>query len=86
VNTSQMMGGALGLAVLASLAASRTSSLEAAGREAAAALNGGYHLAFAIGTAFALAAVGLTLALIRAGVPAAMGHGEPAEAAAEPAR
>jgi EmrB/QacA subfamily drug resistance transporter len=86
VNTSQMMGGALGLAVLASLAASRTSSLEAAGRDAAAALNGGYHLAFAIGTAFALAAVGLTLALIRAGVPAAMGHGEPAEAAAEPAR
>ena len=43
VNTSFMMGGALGLAVLASLAASRTDSLLASGDSALAALNGGYH-------------------------------------------
>src|SRR5207302_2204258 len=54
VNTSFMMGGALGLAVLASLAASRTSSLEAAGEGHLAALAGGYHAAFLGGAIFAL--------------------------------
>src|SRR5205085_4181992 len=48
VNTSFMMGGALGLAVLASIAASRTQSLAASGQGATAALNGGYHLAFLV--------------------------------------
>ena len=43
VNTAFMMGGALGLAVLASLAASRTDSLRAAGHGPLAALVGGYH-------------------------------------------
>ena len=43
VNTAFMMGGALGLAVLASLAASRTDSLLAVGDGQLAALNGGYH-------------------------------------------
>lgn len=46
VNTSFMMGGALGLAVLASLAAARTSGLLEEGTEAILALNGGYHAAF----------------------------------------
>jgi predicted MFS family arabinose efflux permease len=49
VNTSFMMGGALGLALLASLADARTAALQSSGAEAAAALNGGYHLAFLIG-------------------------------------
>lgn len=53
VNTSFMMGGALGLAVLASVAAARTSALEAAGTAGAAALNGGYQMAFAFGAVFA---------------------------------
>ena len=58
VNTAFMMGGALGLAVLASLAAARSDSLTAAGAAAPAALTGGYHLAFAVGAVFAaLAAV-----------------------------
>src|SRR5207244_9912572 len=48
VNTSFMMGGALGLAVLASVAASRTDSLRGAGKAPAAALNGGYHVAFLV--------------------------------------
>ncbi|VVB99762.1 Putative multidrug resistance protein MdtD [uncultured archaeon] len=58
VNTSFMMGGALGLAVLASLAAASTGALLASGLGQAAALNGGYHSAFLAGAAFAaLAAV-----------------------------
>jgi hypothetical protein len=53
VNTSFMMGGALGLAVLASIAAARTAGVQDGGGEDAAALNAGYQLAFAIGAAFA---------------------------------
>jgi len=56
VNTSFMMGGALGLAVLASLAASRTATLSASGDDPLEALTGGYHAAFALGAVFALAA------------------------------
>src|SRR5688572_15539771 len=60
VNTSFMMGGALGLAVLASLAAARTASLAADGTPAMDALNGGYQAAFLVGAVFAglAAAVG----------------------------
>ncbi len=56
VNTSFMMGGALGLSILASLAASRTAGLVASGTEQVAALNGGYHAAFVAGAASAIAA------------------------------
>ena len=49
VNTSFMMGGALGLAVLASLAAARTDSLLRRRERSAAALTGGYHAAFVVG-------------------------------------
>src|SRR5439155_13752940 len=49
VNTAFMMGGALGLAVLASLAASRTDSLRASGHGQLASLVGGYHIAFLVG-------------------------------------
>jgi hypothetical protein len=49
VNTSFMMGGALGLAALASLADARTAALREAGVEAVTALNGGYQLAFLLG-------------------------------------
>ena len=59
VNTSFMRGGAGGLAVLARLAAARTGGLLAAGAAQAAALTGGYHLAFAVGALFALMAAGL---------------------------
>jgi MFS family permease len=65
VNTSFMMGGALGLAVLASLAASRTDSLLAAGDGALVALNGGYRVAFLVGALFALAAAALGALLLR---------------------
>src|SRR5256886_1714299 len=71
VNTAFMMGGALGLAVLASIAASRTSSLDAAGRGPLAALVGGYHIAFVVGAVFAAAAAALGAVLLRAGQPSA---------------
>ena len=54
-----MMGGALGLAVLASLAASRSDTLEAAGDSALDALNGGYHAAFLVGALFAASAAAI---------------------------
>ena len=64
VNTSFMMGGALGLAVLVSLADARTNALEVAGADAVVALNGGYQFAFllaALITAAAALLSGLTL-------------------------
>jgi EmrB/QacA subfamily drug resistance transporter len=67
VNTSFMMGGALGLAILASVAASRTSHVVAAGTPHLAALLGGYRLAFVIGAAFAALAAGLAGQRLRAG-------------------
>jgi EmrB/QacA subfamily drug resistance transporter len=82
VNTSFMFGGALGLAVLASAAASRTESLANAGHGALAALNGGYHLAFMIGAAFAAAAMVVAAVLIRAEAPVPM-HGAEGVAAVE---
>jgi EmrB/QacA subfamily drug resistance transporter len=56
VNTAFMMGGALGLAVLASLAASRTETLLESGDGQLVALTGGYHAAFLVGAVFALLA------------------------------
>jgi MFS family permease len=74
VNTSFMMGGALGLAVLASLAASRTTSLEASGDGVLAALTGGYHAAFLVGALFAAAAAVIGAALLRPGTAPAEHH------------
>ncbi len=71
VNTSFMMGGALGLAVLASVAAARSGELTAAGEQAAAALAGGYHVAFVIGAVFAAAAGVIGGTLLRIAGPAA---------------
>lgn len=71
VNTAFMMGGALGLAVLASAAAARTAHLTSAGAQPLAALNGGYQLAFLLGAVFAAAAAVLGAVLMRTGVAAA---------------
>jgi EmrB/QacA subfamily drug resistance transporter len=65
VNTSFMMGGALGLAVLASLAASRTDTLLASGEDQLVALTGGYHLAFVVGALFAVTAAVVGAAFLR---------------------
>jgi predicted MFS family arabinose efflux permease len=84
-NTSFMLGGALGLAVLADIAATRTSQLAAAGHSHLAALTGGYHTAFLAGAALAALAALLAATLLRPAAvapPAAMPAGEQALAAA----
>ena len=65
VNTSFMMGGALGLAIIASLAASRTDSLLADTASQPRALTGGYHLGFLAGAVFTGLAALLAIALLR---------------------
>jgi MFS family permease len=77
VNTSFMMGGAVGLAVLASVAASRTNALADAGHSQISALTGGYHLAFLIGAIFAAGAALIGAALLRTGDASAPAHAEP---------
>jgi EmrB/QacA subfamily drug resistance transporter len=64
VNTTMQVGGALGLAVLATLSSARTDDLLAAGRPAPHALTDGYHLAFAIGAGLVVAGIVLALALL----------------------
>ncbi len=82
-NTAFMMGGAIGLAVLASVASARTSQLLATGDGSLAALTGGYHLAFAIGAGFAVAAALIGAIFLRTRTLAAPARaGEPAFEAA----
>jgi MFS family permease len=80
VNTSFMMGGALGLAVLASIADRRTGTLQASGDTLRQALTGGYHLAFLAGAVFAFLGATLGAVLLNARVHADA-HGEAAYAA-----
>jgi MFS family permease len=84
VNTSFMMGGALGLAVLASIAAHRTTTLAADGADHLSALVGGYHVASIVGAIFAIAAAGIGASLLRVKGLSGAAHGEAAPAA-EPA-
>jgi EmrB/QacA subfamily drug resistance transporter len=77
VNTSFMMGGAVGLAVLASVAASRTNALADAGHSQITALTGGYHVAFLIGAIFAAGAALIGAALLRTSDASAAAHAEP---------
>jgi hypothetical protein len=64
VNTTLQVGGAIGLAVLATLATSRTDHLLAGGDSTASALTGGYHLAFLIGAGLVIAAIGVALTVL----------------------
>ena len=65
VNTTLQVGGAIGLAVLATLATSRTDTLLASGESTASALTGGYQLAFLIGAGLVVAAIGVALTVLR---------------------
>ncbi len=67
VNTTQQVGGALGLAVLATLATTRTGALQAHSASTATALTGGYHLAFTIAAGLLLTAIAIGLALLPSG-------------------
>ncbi len=59
LNTTAQVGGALGLAVLATLASNRTGELLAQGQSSTSALSGGYHLAWAIGARLVVATIAL---------------------------
>jgi EmrB/QacA subfamily drug resistance transporter len=65
VNTTAQVGGALGLAVLATLSSTRTENLLADGASTASALTDGYQLAFVIGVGLTLTALALAVALLR---------------------
>jgi hypothetical protein len=65
VNTTQQVGAALGLAVLATLATSRSDALLAAGDGQAAALTGGFTLAFGIATGFVVAGFAIAVVVLR---------------------
>ena len=88
VNTTAQVGGAMGLAVLATLSAERTDALVKSGESAVSALNSGFHLAYLVGAACAVAALAAAFAVLRspAAAPASehghLPHGEPATEAA----
>ena len=80
VNTAFMLGGSLGLAVLASVAAARSADLAQAGAEHLAALAGGYQAAFLCGAGFAfLAALAGAFLMREIPLSAVAGHGMPAD-------
>jgi EmrB/QacA subfamily drug resistance transporter len=81
VNTTAQVGGALGLAVLATVSASRTGDLAAAGESVAEALNGGYHLAYLIGACLVAAAIAVGVAVIRPERGGDTAHASPGELA-----
>jgi EmrB/QacA subfamily drug resistance transporter len=84
VNTTAQVGGALGLAVLATLSSSHTAHLLAGGQQHAAALTGGYQLAFWVAAGLAVASIAVVLTLPGARRTASQrgheAHGELAEA------
>ncbi|GAA3256708.1 MFS transporter [Nonomuraea helvata] len=69
-NTTQQIGMALGVAVLSTLAASRTGDLLASGASEAVALTGGYRLAFTVSAGLLVAALVVSLAVLRRPAPA----------------
>ena len=85
VNTTLQAGGALGLAVLATLSATRTEGLVADGAAQASALTDGYQLAWTIGVGLLLAAVGIAVAVLRPAPAAAPAHALESEPEPEPA-
>jgi EmrB/QacA subfamily drug resistance transporter len=83
VNTSVQVGGAIGLAVLATLATGRTDGLLAGGESTANALNSGYHLAYLIGAALIAVAIVVALVAFRSDAATEVtedAHAEPAYA------
>jgi EmrB/QacA subfamily drug resistance transporter len=91
VNTTQQVGGALGLSVLATLSTSHTHALRTDGASAALSLTGGFHLAFEIGALAIATGVVLATYLLRSPsapvgtVQEIIEDGEPAEALSQAA-
>ena len=70
VNTTAQVGGALGLAVLATVASTHSHSVMGHGTSAASALTAGYHVAFWIAAGLVAIAVGVTVFVLDGGAPA----------------
>ena len=87
VNTSMQVGGAVGLAVLATLSTERSEALLADGESLASALNSGYHVAYLIGAALAAIAVAIAVFVLQTpqqpDAAPAQGEGEPEPAFSE---
>ena len=81
INTSQQIGGAVGIALLSTVAITRTENEFAAGAARPEALTSGFQLAFWVGTAIALAGVAAALVLIRQEEIAHAGETAPVPAA-----
>jgi EmrB/QacA subfamily drug resistance transporter len=84
VNTTLQVGGALGLAVLATLSATRSETLIEQGHSTAAALTDGYQLAFLIGAGLVVAAIAVAVTVLQP-ERQAIEEAEPTVAEAEPA-
>jgi EmrB/QacA subfamily drug resistance transporter len=82
INTSQQIGGALGIAILATVSTTRSDNLLANGTERAAALTGGFSIAFWVAAAFAVVSLVATIALLRRDDLAAVEEQQPLPAAA----
>src|SRR3954462_1460725 len=65
INTTTQVGGALGLAIIATLAASRSDHLHDAGQSVTSALNGGYHLGYLIAAGLPLVALTIAAVVLR---------------------
>jgi EmrB/QacA subfamily drug resistance transporter len=88
INATVQVGGAIGLAVLATLATERTDGLRADGESVASALNGGYHLAYLIGAILVAVAIVVAFSVLRSPRPPDTAHADTAHAesrAGEPA-
>jgi MFS family permease len=86
VNTTAQVGAAIGLAVLATLSASRTDDLLAAGKPAAEALTGGYELAFWVAAGLVVAALVVAVVVLeQVKAPAGAERKEPTGSEGEPA-
>jgi EmrB/QacA subfamily drug resistance transporter len=79
VNTSVQVGGAIGLAVLATLATNRTDGLLSDGESTASALTSGYHFAYLVGAGLVVVAIAVAVSTLRSPAPEAEAEPEPAE-------
>jgi EmrB/QacA subfamily drug resistance transporter len=90
VNTAGQVGGAIGLALLATVSTERTQTLLSDGKSALEALNGGYHLAYLIGASLTVVAIVAAVTILReqkmpAAAPEGAQHEDAGQASAEPA-
>ncbi|MGI8594050.1 MAG: MFS transporter [Solirubrobacteraceae bacterium] len=85
INATVQVGGAIGLAVLATISAERTAGLRVDGESAATALNSGYHLAYLVGAVLVTAAFVVAVTVLRSGSAQEAEEADTVPVGAEPA-